>query len=232
MFDSVFHGAPSSVGGQSISSGRASLGVDVNSGNLYFRTPENGGWQAVAAGSGTPSGANSDIQFNNNGAFGGSPNLTWASATSKLGISGTGLSGASAGLLIADTSGNPIAAIIPGPGFATYQGLWFGAAAAAPSGSNYTILRGNGGSTFFNCDAGQSFSINVGNTATLSIGTDGVLSGPLGNGSPILLAAAAGTPTPPNNSEMYIGLDAGQANVIIKVKTSTGSVKTATIALA
>lgn len=45
MFDSIFHGTPSSIGGQSVSSGRASLGVDVNSGTLYFRTPENGGWE-------------------------------------------------------------------------------------------------------------------------------------------------------------------------------------------
>jgi hypothetical protein len=53
MFDSVFHGSPTSVGGQSISSGRASLGLDAASGTLYFRTPENGGWQPC---SGTSSG--------------------------------------------------------------------------------------------------------------------------------------------------------------------------------
>jgi hypothetical protein len=50
-FDSVFHGAPTSVGGQSISSGRASLGIDAASGILYFRTPENAGWQECAGSS-------------------------------------------------------------------------------------------------------------------------------------------------------------------------------------
>jgi len=73
-FDSVFHGAPTSVGGQSISSGRASLGIDAASGILYFRTPENAGWQECAGSrSGdTPGGATGDIQYNNAGAFGGS----------------------------------------------------------------------------------------------------------------------------------------------------------------
>ena len=51
-FDSVFHGDPSSAGGQSVSSGRASLGIDVTAGVIYFRTPENGGWVAIAGGSG------------------------------------------------------------------------------------------------------------------------------------------------------------------------------------
>ena len=52
MFDSVFHGPPSSAGGQSISSGRASLGIDVTAGQVYYRTPETGAWEAIAGGSG------------------------------------------------------------------------------------------------------------------------------------------------------------------------------------
>jgi hypothetical protein len=51
-FDSVFHGNPSSTGGQSVSSGRASLGIDVTAGVIYFRTPENGGWIPIVGGSG------------------------------------------------------------------------------------------------------------------------------------------------------------------------------------
>lgn len=70
-FDSVFHGAPSSEGFSS--SGQASLGIDVSSGTLYFRTPSNGGWQPVAGGGGgTPGGSNGNIQFNKGGVFGGS----------------------------------------------------------------------------------------------------------------------------------------------------------------
>lgn len=51
MFDSVFHGPPSSAGGQSISSGRASLGIDVTAGQVYYRTPETGAWEAIAGSS-------------------------------------------------------------------------------------------------------------------------------------------------------------------------------------
>jgi hypothetical protein len=49
-FDSVFHGAPASVGGQSVSSGRASLGIDVNVGQTYYRTPEQGAWVPTSPG--------------------------------------------------------------------------------------------------------------------------------------------------------------------------------------
>ena len=49
-FDSVFHGAPSSVGGQSVSSGRTSLGIDVVAGQVYYRNPETGAWTAIAGG--------------------------------------------------------------------------------------------------------------------------------------------------------------------------------------
>ena len=51
-FDSVFHGAPTSNNGQAVPSGIASLGIDVVSGQLYFRTPAVAGWQPTAGGSG------------------------------------------------------------------------------------------------------------------------------------------------------------------------------------
>ena len=51
-FDSIFHGAPSSVGGQSVSSGRCSLGIDVVSGQVYYRNPETGAWEPIAGGGG------------------------------------------------------------------------------------------------------------------------------------------------------------------------------------
>ena len=51
-FDSVFHGAPSSAGGQSVSSGRTSLGIDVVAGQVYYRNPETGAWTPIAGGGG------------------------------------------------------------------------------------------------------------------------------------------------------------------------------------
>jgi hypothetical protein len=54
-FDSIFHGAPTSNNGQAISGGIASLGIDVTSGQIYYRTPQDRtqpGWrQAGTAGS-------------------------------------------------------------------------------------------------------------------------------------------------------------------------------------
>jgi hypothetical protein len=52
-FDSIFHGAPSSLGGQSVSSGRCSLGIDVVAGQVYYRNPETGAWTEIAGGSGS-----------------------------------------------------------------------------------------------------------------------------------------------------------------------------------
>lgn len=50
---SVFHGAPTSDDGQAVPSGIAALGVDVNSGALYYRTPNDNllppGWQSAHA---------------------------------------------------------------------------------------------------------------------------------------------------------------------------------------
>jgi hypothetical protein len=48
--------------------------------------PASGG---SGGGSGTPAGLNGDIQFNNAGAFGASPNLTWNNSTSWLTVMGT-----------------------------------------------------------------------------------------------------------------------------------------------
>jgi hypothetical protein len=46
-------------------------------------------WSAAGGGSGgTPGGANTQVQFNNNGAFGGSPNFTYDVANNELQVSG------------------------------------------------------------------------------------------------------------------------------------------------
>jgi len=43
-------------------------------------------WSACSAGTGTPGGANTQVQFNNSGSFGGSANLTWVSPTLTIGV--------------------------------------------------------------------------------------------------------------------------------------------------
>jgi hypothetical protein len=47
---------------------------------------QNGAWAEVGGGGGTPGGSSGDIQFNNAGAFGGSPNLVWDNTNTRLGI--------------------------------------------------------------------------------------------------------------------------------------------------
>jgi hypothetical protein len=51
----------------------------------YLRA--DGTWSTPPGGSSSPAGANTDVQFNNSGAFGGSANLTWNGST--LGVTGT-----------------------------------------------------------------------------------------------------------------------------------------------
>ena len=48
-------------------------------GSKYLR--DDGTWQTVSGGGGTPAGSDTEIQFNNSGAFGSSTNLTWDGAT-------------------------------------------------------------------------------------------------------------------------------------------------------
>jgi hypothetical protein len=59
-------------------------------------------WSACSAGTGTPGGANTQVQFNNSGSFGGSTMLTWVSPKLTIGLAGTatgqlGMTGATSG---------------------------------------------------------------------------------------------------------------------------------------
>lgn len=49
-FDSVFHGPPTSNNGQAVPSGIASFGIDVTSGQEYFKAPTTSGWSATGYG--------------------------------------------------------------------------------------------------------------------------------------------------------------------------------------
>lgn len=59
-----------------------------------------------AGGSGTPGGADTNIQFNNSGAFGGSGNLTWNNSTQQFQITGTGSVTSNASGFMGITIGN------------------------------------------------------------------------------------------------------------------------------
>lgn len=75
------------------------LYADGNTGNLAAIRSD--GSSALPSGSGTPGGADTQVQFNNAGAFGGDPNLTWNTSTgsfnaqSPSGLSSIGLDGSS-----------------------------------------------------------------------------------------------------------------------------------------
>jgi hypothetical protein len=57
---------------------------DTTSGNLYYANGYE--WGLVNGGGRAPGGANGEIQFNNGGSFGGSPNLFWNNGSEFLGI--------------------------------------------------------------------------------------------------------------------------------------------------
>jgi hypothetical protein len=65
---------------------------DPNTGALRLYNGEPGG-QLIGGGGGTPGGANTQVQFNNNGTFGGSANLTFNSATGALGTTSVSATG-------------------------------------------------------------------------------------------------------------------------------------------
>lgn len=48
-----------------------------------------GTWQTVSGGGGTPGGANTNVQFNDNGSFGGTAGLTWDTLTNQLVVTGS-----------------------------------------------------------------------------------------------------------------------------------------------
>jgi hypothetical protein len=67
-----------------------------------------GSTQSSAASGGTPGGSNTDIQFNNNGAFGGSTSFTWTSGTGLLFLDNTPSIGNGPAFAIGAVGGSPI----------------------------------------------------------------------------------------------------------------------------
>lgn len=60
------------------------LAINYTSGNLYFKNASNTVQVIASVGSGAAAGANTQIQFNDNGALGASANLTFDSASGNL----------------------------------------------------------------------------------------------------------------------------------------------------
>ncbi|MGQ0524425.1 MAG: tail fiber domain-containing protein [Betaproteobacteria bacterium] len=66
--------------------GTTGYGIRDNAGTIECKN-SGGSWAACAGGGGgTPGGANTQIQFNNSGAFGGSANFVWDNTNSRVGI--------------------------------------------------------------------------------------------------------------------------------------------------
>jgi len=81
------------------------------SGNVTTATVGSGlslsaGVLSATGGGGTPAGSNTQIQFNNSGAFGASADLTWGGSTSGLIVSGNPLAGTNPTFKITDSNAN------------------------------------------------------------------------------------------------------------------------------
>ena len=66
------------------------LPANVGNNNQYLRTDGTGNlsWATVSGGGGTPGGANTQVQFNDDGSFGGDANFTFNKTTSLLSVTG------------------------------------------------------------------------------------------------------------------------------------------------
>lgn len=115
------NGAPSATPGDTINNGAMYYDTGLN--QLLARI--NGSWQALSGGgSGTPGGANTNVQFNSASAFAGSANFTWNNSTQLLSI--TGLTGTAA---IAVTQGyiqSLQGLLVPSGGTNSYQAVHVG----------------------------------------------------------------------------------------------------------
>lgn len=80
----------------------STTGIKITDGNqaagrvLTSAADGTASWQVAAGGGGTPGGANTQVQFNNNGSFGGDPGLTYSSSTDSLTVQGMTMFGSNA----------------------------------------------------------------------------------------------------------------------------------------
>lgn len=190
---------------------------------------------ASGGGGGAPGGANTNVQFNNASAFGGSANLTWISPTLQIGSTAgaTGIlamAGITSGIVsiktqdvagtynfnLPTTAGSSGQCLGSGGGGGAPM-TW--ATCAAPVGANTQLQFNNAG--VFGASANLTWvspklTIGLAGTATGQLGMAGVTSG----NATIQAQAAAGTPTLtlPNTS----GTFAVNATGLIALDTATG----------
>jgi hypothetical protein len=99
------NGTPTLTTGDSFHAGA----LYFDTGTMTFQAYDGSTWNSLSGGTGTPGGANTNVQYNNSGAFGGSANFTFNSATRLLTVTtaaatagiavGTGYMQADAGFL-------------------------------------------------------------------------------------------------------------------------------------
>jgi hypothetical protein len=109
-FDSVFNGDPTQLG--VVASGKASNGIDVATGQVYYKDDAVGGWQKIAGGSG---GSTSDDVTNESTV----PGATVTDALNSLGGGGTGVVHSSQVILTAaemNALGETPQTLVPSPG--------------------------------------------------------------------------------------------------------------------
>jgi hypothetical protein len=105
-------------------------------------------WAASGGGGGSPGGSNTQIQFNNSGAFGGSANLTWDGTNVQLGATGA--------LRFADTDSSNYVAF-KSPGVVSANVTW---TLPATDGSASQVLSTNGSGTLSWASSGAATVAN------------------------------------------------------------------------
>jgi hypothetical protein len=150
-------------------------------------------WATGSGGGGSPGGSNTQVQFNNSGAFGGSANLTWDNTT----LTGTGFSGPLNGTIGATTPTTGIftTATARSTAVQDFVALQGRAGGTNSYGVTLTPTTLTGSRTLTLPDASGTI-LQTGTTVTVGQGGTGAstLTGVLkGNGTSAFTAATAGT---------------------------------------
>lgn len=156
----------------------------INSSNGDFYACFNGSWNLIGPSSGgTPGGANTNVQYNNAGAFAGSNNFIWTNASSKLTVTGD----------IYTTRIAVGTGVVPLPTDAATVGYWGADYISTDAAIGKTVAPG--------VDSGLGYvGLNIGLNCAASVAVP--TSGCFGN--------AVVATTPSGNARAWAGVYAGQ----------------------